>query len=175
MLFLFRKRARWVKETWVPYMVKDNETLAQLATKHKVAWKLIAKVNGVKPPYNISGLEIKLPPLDGHRPSRPPGQSSGQMSGGATKKMTGEMQIKRRLPQEPPVSSAKKASETKDKAEKSKPKKKRVAKKPKKSVTKKSLPKKRATKKSATKKSKPRKRVAKKKTSGKNPLPKKRK
>ena len=67
MALLLRNRARWIKETWKLCPVREGDTLAKLATKYKVPWKLIAKVNGIKPPYNIETTEIKLPPLNGHQ------------------------------------------------------------------------------------------------------------
>ena len=150
-LFSFRKRTRWVKETWVLYVVEEGDTLAQLATKHKVAWKLIAKVNVIKPPYNISGLEIKLPPLDDNYPSKSAVRPM-------TEKVTGAMPTKS-LSQE---LTAKSLAEPEKVAKKSKPKKK---------PTKKSQPKKRRSQSSRSS----RKQSAKKKSSGKNPSSRKRK
>ena len=72
--------------------------MAKLATKYKVPWKLIAKVNGIKPPYNIETTEIKLPPLNGHqleeRPKSPPGRQPERQPERRLKKMV-ESQIQK--------------------------------------------------------------------------------
>ena len=92
MAFMLRRRARWIKNTWRLCPVREEDTLAGLAKKHGVPWKLIAKVNGIKPPYNIDAEEIKLPPLNGRspsgRPKSPPERQPGRESERLTRKMT---------------------------------------------------------------------------------------
>ena len=77
MVVLFRRRARWIKETWLLYAVKKEDTLESLAAKHKVSWKLIAHVNDINPPYNITDLKIRVPSLD-NLPTKQPKQQPGR-------------------------------------------------------------------------------------------------
>ncbi len=63
LFWLSRKRKRWIKENWVDYEAKPGEDIKSLAERFDVSWKLVAKVNKLKPPYALkSGEKIKLPP-----------------------------------------------------------------------------------------------------------------
>ena len=65
-IFLFwlsKRRKKWIKEDWVEYKVRKGNTIKNLADKFKVSWKILAKVNKLKPPYELeSGKKIKVPP-----------------------------------------------------------------------------------------------------------------
>jgi len=65
-LFLYglsiRRKMR-IKSTWVEYTVDTDETITSLADKFNISWIIIAKVNNLKPPYEIKpGEKIKVPP-----------------------------------------------------------------------------------------------------------------
>jgi len=63
LFWLSQKRKRWIKENWVSYEVKSGEDIKSLAERFDVSWKLIAKVNKLKPPYALKpGEKIKIPP-----------------------------------------------------------------------------------------------------------------
>jgi len=63
LLFLAKKRQRWIKENWVDYKINSGDDINSLAKNLNVSWKLIVKVNKLKPPYVIVlGEKIKLPP-----------------------------------------------------------------------------------------------------------------
>ncbi|MDP3003947.1 MAG: LysM peptidoglycan-binding domain-containing protein [Candidatus Azambacteria bacterium] len=63
LFWLSQKRKRWIKENWVSYEVKAGEDIKSLAERFDVSWKLLAKVNKLKPPYALkSGEKIKVPP-----------------------------------------------------------------------------------------------------------------
>ncbi|MBL8015394.1 MAG: LysM peptidoglycan-binding domain-containing protein [Candidatus Doudnabacteria bacterium] len=56
--------SKQVKSDWQDYEVKSGDTLNSLAERYRVNWKLIARVNKVKPPYSLStGSKLKLPRL----------------------------------------------------------------------------------------------------------------
>lgn len=62
---LSRKRNKWIKAEWVKFSVKPGDSIKSLAQKHDVSWRLLAKVNKIKPPYELkSGSIIKVPPQD---------------------------------------------------------------------------------------------------------------
>jgi hypothetical protein len=57
------RRKRWVAEKWIAYTVVDGDNLQSLAKTRNVSWKLLAKMNKLKPPYILSaGKEIRIPP-----------------------------------------------------------------------------------------------------------------
>ncbi len=63
LFWLSQKRKNWIKENWVSYEVKPGEDIKSLAERFDVSWKLLAKVNKLKPPYALkSGEKIKVPP-----------------------------------------------------------------------------------------------------------------
>lgn len=65
LFWLSQKRKRWIKENWVDYEIKSGEDIKSLAEKFGVSWKLVAKVNKLKPPYALkSGEKIKVPPAE---------------------------------------------------------------------------------------------------------------
>lgn len=63
LLWLSRRREKWIKENWVNYKVKPGEDVNSLADRFNTSWKLIAKVNRLQPPYTLKiGQNIKVPP-----------------------------------------------------------------------------------------------------------------
>lgn len=51
---------------WVPYAVKKADTLAKLAEKFQVDWKVLAKTNKIEAPYLLeAGSQILVPPIFG--------------------------------------------------------------------------------------------------------------
>lgn len=63
LFWLSQKRKRWIKENWISYEVKSGEDINSLSKRFDVSWKLVAKVNKLKPPYALKTEEkIKLPP-----------------------------------------------------------------------------------------------------------------
>ncbi len=66
LVFLYvvaRRREQWVINHWVKYTLKSNTDITTLAADHDVSWKLLAKVNRLKPPYTLKkGDTLKVPP-----------------------------------------------------------------------------------------------------------------
>ena len=63
LFWLSQKRKRWIKENWVFYEIKSGEDIKSLAERFDVSWKLLARVNKLKPPYALkTGQKIKVPP-----------------------------------------------------------------------------------------------------------------
>lgn len=63
LFWLSLKRKRWIKENWISYEAKPGEDIKSLAERFDVSWKLVVKVNKLKPPYALkSGEKIKVPP-----------------------------------------------------------------------------------------------------------------
>lgn len=66
LVFLYvvaRRREQWVINHWVKYTLKSNTDITTLAAEHDVSWKLLAKVNRLKPPYTLKkGDTLKVPP-----------------------------------------------------------------------------------------------------------------
>ena len=64
LLFFFvrlRKLSRF-KENLVAYKAKKGDTLPELANSYGVGWKLLAKVNNIKPPYLLAVGQTVLVP-----------------------------------------------------------------------------------------------------------------
>jgi len=66
-IFNRRKIGRWVRDHWVDYRVATGETLQRLSYEYQLPWKFVAKVNKIKPPYDIAGMIIKMPPASRRR------------------------------------------------------------------------------------------------------------
>jgi hypothetical protein len=65
LFYLSRRRKRWIKSSWVDYSVLEGDDLISIAKKRNVSWKIIAKVNKLKPPYTLKENDkIKVPPMD---------------------------------------------------------------------------------------------------------------
>lgn len=63
LLWMWRKRSRWIKESWVEYQVKAGEDINALAKRYGVSWRLLVKANKLAPPYTLKeGQKIKVPP-----------------------------------------------------------------------------------------------------------------
>lgn len=63
LIVLYFKRKKWINTTWVDYIVCENEDIMKIAEKHNVSWRLLAKVNSIRPPFTVlSGTKIKVPP-----------------------------------------------------------------------------------------------------------------
>ncbi len=66
LVFLYvvaRRREQWVINHWVKHTLKSQTDITTLAAEHDVSWKLLAKVNRLKPPYTLKkGDIIKVPP-----------------------------------------------------------------------------------------------------------------
>lgn len=57
-----RRRVQLILNTWQKFIVDDGDTIESLAAEHKVNWKLITKINDLKPPYTLkAGTNILLP------------------------------------------------------------------------------------------------------------------
>ena len=65
-IFLFwlsKRRKKWIKKDWIKYEIQPGDNLKSLAEKFEVSWKILAKVNKLKPPYELKIDEkIKVPP-----------------------------------------------------------------------------------------------------------------
>lgn len=57
-----KKQKRWIL-SWPRYVVKPGETLTKIAKERRIPWRLLAKVNKLKPPFILEeGEVIKVPP-----------------------------------------------------------------------------------------------------------------
>lgn len=62
LLCLSHGRKRWIKKTWVSYKIQSGNTINSLADRFDVSWKLLARVNKLKPPYALkAGGIISVP------------------------------------------------------------------------------------------------------------------
>lgn len=51
-----------VRKTWTEYTIKKNETITDIAQKHDIDWRTLARHNNLKPPYTLMKDEkIKVP------------------------------------------------------------------------------------------------------------------
>jgi len=63
LFWLSKRRKKWIKKDWAEYEIQPGENLEILAEKFDVSWKLLVKVNKLKPPYALKpGEKIKVPP-----------------------------------------------------------------------------------------------------------------
>lgn len=66
LVFLYivaRRREQWIINHWVRKTLTANTDITTLAEEYNVSWKLLAKVNRLKPPYTLKkGDAIKVPP-----------------------------------------------------------------------------------------------------------------
>lgn len=66
LIFLYivaRRREQWVINHWGKTTLKSATDITTLAEQYDVSWKLLAKVNRLKPPYTLKkGDTIKVPP-----------------------------------------------------------------------------------------------------------------
>jgi hypothetical protein len=57
-----RKHQNTVATTWQAYTVKNNEQLQDIAKRHHIDWRKLARSNQLKPPYHLqAGQTIKVP------------------------------------------------------------------------------------------------------------------
>lgn len=73
-----KKIKRWVETSWVRYKADSNDTLQSLARKHAIPWEFLARVNGIKPPYDISGRALRVPPTPKKKMARESSSSHQQ-------------------------------------------------------------------------------------------------
>ncbi len=58
------KRRRQINKAWKVYTVSARDTVQSLAKKHQTSWQKLARVNRLKPPYELQkGQTIKVPPI----------------------------------------------------------------------------------------------------------------
>ena len=63
LLGLSFKRKIWVRKSWIDYEIVADETITSVAEKFDIAWKILAKANKLKAPYELKpGEKIKVPP-----------------------------------------------------------------------------------------------------------------
>ena len=66
LVFLYivaRRREQWIINHWVKKTLTTSTDITSLAEEYNVSWKLLAKVNRLKPPYTLKkGDIIKVPP-----------------------------------------------------------------------------------------------------------------
>lgn len=66
LIFLYivaRRREQWIINHWVSKTLTANTDITSLAEEYNVSWKLLAKVNRLKPPYTLKkGDKLKVPP-----------------------------------------------------------------------------------------------------------------
>lgn len=57
------KRKAWIQKHWRNYNVKEGDTLKTLSKSYQIDWRILVKVNKLKPPYVFEqGQAIKVPP-----------------------------------------------------------------------------------------------------------------
>jgi LysM repeat protein len=65
---------RWLQSDWQEYAVQPDDTLDAIARRHGINWKDLARVNALRPPYQLrTGRKIKVPAA---APFRRTGRSS---------------------------------------------------------------------------------------------------
>lgn len=58
-----KRNDKWIKNNWAEYGIGAGDDINSLAKRFDVSWKLLAKVNGLNPPYVLKpGDKIKVPP-----------------------------------------------------------------------------------------------------------------
>ncbi len=66
LIFLYivaRRREQWIINHWVKKTLTASTDITSLAEEYNVSWKLLAKVNRLKPPYTLKkGDALKVPP-----------------------------------------------------------------------------------------------------------------
>lgn len=61
--FILYQKKKYSGKGWVKYTVKGSENIMEVAAKHAVDWKLLAKTNKIKSPYLLTkGMSIVVPP-----------------------------------------------------------------------------------------------------------------
>jgi hypothetical protein len=64
-VIISQKRNKWIKDNWVKHEIKSEDNINSLANQFKVSWKLLVKVNKLKPPYILKkGEKISVPPIN---------------------------------------------------------------------------------------------------------------
>ncbi len=59
-----RRFAKRVARSWKTYTVRDGDTITSVADAYAVDWKVLASVNSLKAPYNLTiGAHLKVPPV----------------------------------------------------------------------------------------------------------------
>jgi hypothetical protein len=68
LLFFARKFVWWRRRRyWPKYIVRDGDDIMKIAKHRQVAWKILVKVNKLKPPYVlVSGQKVQVPPQGTH-------------------------------------------------------------------------------------------------------------
>lgn len=57
-----KHQKRLIKQQWKVIVIRRHQSLKHVADRYGISWKLLAKVNGKKPPYDISeGEKLKVP------------------------------------------------------------------------------------------------------------------
>lgn len=63
-VYITLRRKQWMSATWVPYTISEGDDIQRVATKHNVAWKVLAQGNSLKAPYAlVVGSTLRVPPL----------------------------------------------------------------------------------------------------------------
>jgi hypothetical protein len=66
-LFVSNKIKKKKLATWQIYQIKDGDNLNKILKGRKGSWKEVAKINHLRPPYNLKvGKQIKVPPYKAH-------------------------------------------------------------------------------------------------------------
>ncbi len=59
---LNKKKKKWIKK-WVPYTVKEGDTLQKISKQNRVHWEVFVEVNKIKPPFILKeGDVVRIPP-----------------------------------------------------------------------------------------------------------------
>lgn len=70
---IVRSHRRSVTHDWKDYKVKSGEQLQKIATRYGISWRLLARSNGLKAPYNLTaGQSIKVPHRQKTKKKQPP-------------------------------------------------------------------------------------------------------
>jgi hypothetical protein len=61
---------QYIKKTWVSYTVKTGESLQRIAKDRRISWKVVASVNKLKAPYDVTpGQDLRVPPMQKNSPT----------------------------------------------------------------------------------------------------------
>lgn len=66
-----RKFDKEIKDKIINHTVKKNDTITSVSTQYQADWKITAKLNNLKPPYNLKGGDIiKVVPGEAYQPEK---------------------------------------------------------------------------------------------------------
>lgn len=89
LIILARKRRRLIAATWKQYTVQKHDTLKSLGQQYDVSWKILARANKLRPPYELEpGTSLLVPPTAKSAPPATATKPAVKTKGGRGRKKT---------------------------------------------------------------------------------------